>query len=362
MRPAQEFPGYSGTFMMSIESALLGAAAACFLIASPVFACSRVTYVGPQDTVVTGRSMDWMVPLHTNLWAFPAGLKRSGGDGKDSLIWTSKYGSVIAGAYDAATADGMNDKGLVANLLYLSTAQYSKADPTKRGLSIAGWTQYVLDNYATVDEAVKGLETANFQVLPPTLPGGFAPTMHLSVSDASGDSAIFEYIDGKLIVHHSPKYKVMTNEPPFDQQLALNAYWQDIGGSVMLPGTERAADRFVRASYYLSQAPQTADEATSVAAMFSIMRNVSVPMGATKPGAPNIAPTLWRTVADQKNRVYYFESTSSPNVFWVDMAKLNLAAGQPTTKLDVDGGEFYAGETSAHFKPATAFDFLPVAH
>ena len=140
------------------------------------------------------------------------------------------------------------------------------------------------------------------------MPGGFAPTMHLSISDASGDSAILEYIGGKLIVHHNKLYTVMTNEPPYDQQLALDAYWKDIGGATMLPGTDRAADRFVRASYYLSQAPQTSDAVKSVAAIFSIVRNISVPMGVTKAGSPNIAPTLWRTVSDQKNHVYYFES------------------------------------------------------
>lgn len=345
---------------MSFKSMLVSSSMACLIVASPAMACSRVTYTGPQNTVLTGRSMDWMVPLHTNLWAFPRGLKRSGEDGENSLIWTSKYGSVVSAAYDAATPDGMNEKGLVANLLYLSTAQYSKPDPKKLTLSVAGWPQYVLDNYATVDEAVKGLESAAFQVLPPNMPGGFAPTMHLSISDASGDSAIFEYINGKLVIHHGKDYAVMTNEPSFDQQLALNAYWKEIGGAVMLPGTDRPADRFVRASYYLNQVPQTADTVQSVASVFSIMRNVSTPMGVVRPESPNISPTLWRTVSDQKNHVYYFESTSSPNVFWVDMAKLDFTEGQSTKKLDVDGGEFYAGDTSARFKPTVAFNFMPV--
>lgn len=347
---------------MSLKHALLGAVAAGLIASTAALACSRVTYSGPDDTVLTGRTMDWMVPLHTNIWAFPEGLKRSGGDGENSLTWTSKYGSVISGAYDHATTDGMNEKGLVANLLYLSTTQYATPNAKMPGLSVAGWPQYVLDTYATVDEAVKDLEGATFQVLPPTMPGGFAPSMHLAISDASGDSAIFEYVEGKLIVHHSKRYNVMTNEPSFDQQLALDAYWKDIGGAAMLPGTDRPADRFVRASYYLGQAPQTADTVTSVASMFSIMRNVSVPMGVTRPGSPNIAPTLWRTVSDQKNHVYYFESTSTPNIFWVDMAKLNFTAGQPAQKLDVDAGESYAGDTSAKFKPAATFDFLPVAH
>jgi penicillin V acylase-like amidase (Ntn superfamily) len=248
--------------------------------------------------------MDWMVPLHSNIWAFPAGVKRSGADGKNSVVWTSTYGSVITAAYDLATTDGMNERGLIANLLYLSSARYEAPDPGRLALSIAAWPRYVLNNYATVDEAVKGLEGASFQLLPSNMAGGYSVTMHLAISDASGDSAIFEYINGKLIVHHSKLYAVMTNEPPFDQQLALNAYWKDIGGAAMLPGTDRPADRFVRASYYLSQAPKTSDPVESVAAMFSIIRDISVPMGVSKPGSPNVAPTLWPTVSDQKNHVY----------------------------------------------------------
>ncbi len=338
--------------------ALLGSALGALAVAAAgAEACSRVTYVGPDGTVVTGRSMDWMVSLHTNLWAFPAGLRRDGAVSGKSLAWTSKYGSVIAGAYDAATTDGMNEKGLVANLLYLATAEYGVRDPDRPGLSLAGWAQYVLDNFATVDEAVEALRSEPFQLVGPPLPGGFSPTMHLAISDSSGDSAILEYIHGSLVIHHGRQYQVMTNEPSYDQQLSLNAYWQEIGGQAMLPGTDRPADRFVRASYYLGHLPVTSDPAEAVAGVFSVMRNVSVPFGIVTPGSPNVAPTLWRSAADQRHHVYYFETTMSPNVFWVDMAGLNLAQGQPTRRLAADG-QVHAGENSAAFVPAEPFAFM----
>jgi hypothetical protein len=38
--------------------------------------------------------------------------------------------------------------------------------------------------------------------------------------------------------------------------LALNAYWTDVGGSTFLPGTDRPADRFVRASNVVSHNTQ----------------------------------------------------------------------------------------------------------
>ena len=328
------------------------------LAATPVAACSRVLYRGPDGAVVVARTMDWAQSLEVNLWAFPAGLERDGNAGARSLKWTSKYGSVVATCYDTLVADGMNEKGLVVNVLYLSSSVYPQFDGTRPTLSIGAWGQYVLDTFATVDEAVKALQDEPFQLGVLILPGGHAGTVHLSISDATGDSAIFEYIDGKLVVHHGKQYSVMTNDPPYDQQLALNGYWQEVGGSIMLPGTERPADRFVRASYYLEEAPQTSDETKQIASMFSIIRNVSVPIGAERSGSPNVAATLWRIVADQKRRTYYFELTDTPNVFWVDLSKLDLSVGQPMRMLPVEVAPVMAGEVSSRFEKQTNFQFM----
>ncbi len=133
----------------------------------------------------------------------------------------------------------MNEKGLVANVLYLVESDYGKPDGEKPTLSIAAWGQYVLDNYATVDEAVEGLRKEPFVIIAPMLPNKVPAHGHLALSDPTGDSAIFEYLGGRLVIHHSRKYQVMTNSPAFDQQLALNVYWDQIGGLVMLPGTNR---------------------------------------------------------------------------------------------------------------------------
>ena len=347
--------------MSRLRRALLASFAGVLALQQAADACTRVTYLGPDDTVVTGRSMDWMESVDTNLWAFPAGLKRSGAAESNSFSWTSKYGSVTATAYDMISTDGMNVKGLVANLLYLSEAQYGTRDPQRPGLSIAAWAQYFLDSFATVDEAVAAVKDEPFLLVAPALIRGNSPTLHLALSDASGDSAIFEYLGGKLVIHHGRDYQVMTNDPTYDQQLALDAYWKEIGGAAMLPGTSRPSDRFVRASYYLGQSPRTADPVQSVAAMFSVMRNVSVPMGIATPGKPNVAATLWRTVSDQKNRIYYFDSTSSPNVFWVSLDKLKLGAGGQVEKLDLGRGAILAGDAADRFQAAEAFNFLSPA-
>ena len=81
--------------------------------------CTRVVYSGSNGMVATGRSMDWKTDMHSNLWVFPRGMKRNGETGENSLEWTSRYGSVVTSAFEIASTDGMNEKRLVANLLWL---------------------------------------------------------------------------------------------------------------------------------------------------------------------------------------------------------------------------------------------------
>ncbi len=320
--------------------------------------CTRAVYTGPEQTVLTGRTMDWKEDPQSKLWVFPRGLQRNGAVGANSLEWTSKYGSVATSAYDICTTDGMNEKGLVANLLWLAESEYPTRTTGKPALSVSAWTQYVLDNFATVDQVVEAFSGNQFDVVSDLMPDGSRmAALHLSVSDAAGDSAIFEYIDGQLAIHHSPAYTVMTNSPVFEQQLALDDYWNNIGGLVFLPGTNRAADRFVRASFYIGTIPKTADPRLAVASVFSVIRNVSVPLGISTPDEPNISSTRWRTVADQKNRVYYYESVLYPFLIWVDFDGLDFSDGAPVKMIDPASGKPYAGNTTADFAPATPFVF-----
>lgn len=329
-------------------------------VTSTTFACTRAMYVGPQNTILTSRSMDWTTDVGSNIWVFPRNMERDGAAGTNSIKWTSKYGSVITTFFEVATVDGINEHGLVANLLYLAESVYPKlgAKDKRKTISISAWAQYVLDNFKDVNEAVEALKKEPFVVQQVTTPDGYPGVGHLAISDPSGDSAIFEYIDGKLVIHHDKKYQVMTNSPTFDQQLAINAYWQDVGPEAMLPGTSRAADRFVRASYYVSVAPQTSELKKSTAYTFAIIRDASVPFGGSMPNKPNIAATLWRTVSDQKNMLYYFESSTAANVFWLELKDIDFTKQKETMQLLVNNGPSYAGNVVKSLQPNKPFSFL----
>ena len=329
---------------------------------SMVRACTRVVYQGPRMTVLTGRTMDWTEDPMSRLWIFPRGMERRGAVGKNPVRWRSKYGSVVTSAYDICTTDGMNEKGLCTNLLWLSESVYPMWNGSVDAISVSVWAQYMLDNYATVEEAVEAMNSGGFIVISDMMPDGSRPaTLHLSISDAVGDSAIFEYVDGNLQIHYGRDYVVMTNSPLYDAQLALNAYWQQIGGLTFLPGTNRAADRFVRASFYVKALPKTSDVVQAVAGVFSVIRNTSVPLGITTPNEPNIASTRWRTVADQKNRIYFFESVTRPNIFWVEFRDVDFSEGGQVRQLNPNGKSVYAGNVVDKFEPAEPFEFMGVA-
>lgn len=339
------------------------------LLAPAVHPCTRVLYVGEGGLVITGRSMDWAEDMYSNIWVFPRGMKRDGASGANTVSWVSKYGSLVVSGYEAGSADGMNEKGLVMNGLYLAESEYGEPDG-RQTISIMGFGQYVLDTFATVTEAVEALQKDAIRIIAPVLPNGRAATLHMSLSDPTGDSAIFEWIDGKLAIHHSKVYRVMTNSPVFEEQLAIEKYWKGVDPLTFLPGSINAADRFARVSFLVQAIPTKLDPKTikavpgatyenqAAAAVLAVMRAISVPLGITHPTKPNISSTLWRTVYDHKNRVLFFDSATSPNAFWVPLAELEFKEGAPVMKLTVAGGRVYAGNAVPRFESAKPFPFL----
>lgn len=97
----------------------------------------------------------------------------------------------------------------------------------------------------------------------------------------------------------------------------------------------------------------------AIAGVLGVMRSVSVPLGIANPTKPNITSTLWRTIADQKNLAYYYDSSAYPNIFWVNLKNVNLAPDAPVLSLAVESGEIHAGDVSKILKPTKPFDFLP---
>src|SRR5690625_1078198 len=161
-------------------------------------ACTRVVYKGPNNTVITARSMDFTLEIPANLWVFPRGIHRTGETGKNTIEWTSKYGSLSTSSWDIAVSDGMNEKGLVANMLWLVSSQYpkfSKEGGTKKGLAVSLWAQYALDNFETVAEAVEHFRKVELVLVTDFIPiTDLLTSVHLSLSVAIVHNVFFYFL------------------------------------------------------------------------------------------------------------------------------------------------------------------------
>lgn len=68
----------------------------------------------------------------------PQGHETKWGNRRKLVRMDFPYGSVVTSAFEIASTDGMNEKGLVANLLWLPETEYPARDKNKPGLAHYG--------------------------------------------------------------------------------------------------------------------------------------------------------------------------------------------------------------------------------
>ncbi|WP_075657071.1 linear amide C-N hydrolase [Pseudochrobactrum sp. B5] len=352
------------TFCKVLSSSIAIATAIVPFSLFPAFnaeACTRLLW-NNKVGVVVGRTTDWPVTTEPVINVFPRGISRNGGQldhktvvAKNPLKWTSKYGSMVTTMFGVGTVDGFNERGLGAHLLYLTSTDFGTRDTSKPGLQAALWAQYALDSAATVSEALMLLD--KIQPVMVEVNGGTKATVHLALEDAAGDSAIVEYINGKAVVYHNPDYRVVTNDPSYDKQLALlkKLDFSNASRETPLPGNVSPTDRFQRASYYLRTIPEPKTDHEAVSTMLSVARNVSVPFGAPYKDSGQYN-TEYRTVSNLAKKRYYFEMTTSLNVVWADLNKFNLAKGAPVMFLKPDNFNL-TGDVTAKFQKVKQASF-----
>lgn len=338
-----------------IKSIILGLAVTLMapFFSGIAYCCTRVLVADEGQAVMVGRNMDWDLDIKTNLWVYPRGIPHQGLETVNPLIWTSKYGSLVATGYERIVTDGINEQGLSAHMLWLAESDYGKRNPDLPGLPAIFWAQFYLDNFATVDEAVRFTKKIPYQVTPyfdrETNRG---VKIHLALDDARGDSAIIEYINGQLQIYHDRSYNTLTNSPSYDKQLENLKLYQGFGGDKPLPGTTLPKDRFVRAAYYSSHLPKASSVRDELTKVLHIIENVSQPEGIVTPERKTVVPTIWRIIADLTHRTYYFNASTRLNIIWVQLDKFNLTKDAPVMKLDLVNGQDLVGDVSNQFHPA----------
>ena len=333
---------------MKLKIVLLGLLSAG--IAS-TFACSKITNNFGSQGVFTARTMDLCVDLPYDIAIYPRGMQENGEnkDGKN-LTWTSKYASIMVrektGAIKA-DVDGVNEKGLAVNLLYIDGSKYETRDFNKPGVLVLKWAKYVLDNYSSVKDVVNNLN--HYQITNEAVALGKKKVelpLHFSIEDTSGNNAVIEFINGKVTVYQGKQYNVMTNEPSYDQQLENLAKEQKgkLYSIANLPGGAEPKNRFVRAYLYSQMMPKTPLDKTDVITnMYSAISGEFVPYtegyqkncGLTGGGDStlDVWPTQWTTIIDQNRHVLYLIDGKTGNQVEVSLSKFNINQGQPVRTL-----------------------------
>ncbi len=336
---------------------LMFSAVMAALLASPFAeACSRIFWNDNGVAMVTARTLDWAHSFDDVLMVIPRGEKMNGGF-KDSPEWTSKYGSVVdsiipyAKKYgfdyvDDGAVEGINEKGLAVHGLYMGETVYPTDElsdlPPVSYLRLA---RYLLDNSANVKEAVANMKKVR---LKPVKLGDKELGAHFAVEDPTGDSAIFEFIDANLVIHHGKKYTVMTNEPPYPVHIYNLKQYKDLGGTKTdkdLPGSTDSDARFIRAATFLHRLKKPKDATDALGRILGVARTVQVPFDADEYG-----PTWWTSLTDLTNKVFYFDWALTPNIVWVEIKNLDFSEGQPVKELNPRQPNL-VGEVSGSFVP-----------
>lgn len=101
------------------------------------------------------------------------------------------------------TIDGVNEYGLAVAILTVPIAE-PPYDPEKPSTDEVGMMRILLDYTKTVDEAIEKINEYNILF--------YQGDAHFMIADASGDSAVIEFVDGETVVHReSTDWQVCTN-------------------------------------------------------------------------------------------------------------------------------------------------------
>jgi choloylglycine hydrolase len=255
----------------------------------------------------------------------------------------------------------MNEKGLVVGTLYLpGFAEFQPYDPAQANISMnsAEFTNFVLTQFATVDQVGEGLKGIRVVPIPEPALGGPAP-VHLMVADRSGKAIAVQYLKGELKVFNNP-LRVLTNSPPFEWHMTNlrnyvnlsavawpakkveNLDFAPIGagsGFLGLPGDYTPPSRFVRAVAYTQTARKTPDGDETVYEVFRILDNFNLPLGTAE--GPDASPellkgmrssTIWTTAADTRNLKYYYHTQHNRKVRMVDLKRIDFSPNKEGIK------------------------------
>lgn len=297
------------------------------LAAGYTFACSTFL-LSKNGRHVFGRNYDWATGNGMMMVNARGMAKTSfGQDDNKSISWVSGYGSITFNQFGKEFPHGgMNEKGLVVELMWLNETAYPEADD-RAALNELQWIQYQLDNCATIDEVIATDKKIRIGR------AGAAP-LHYLVADAAGNAATIEFINGKMTVHRDKDltYPVLTNTV-YDEAV------KQVNGKSSTTGADNSVERFATACSMIRKY-QTNNNSDPIDYAFTILDKVSQ-KGYTK----------WSIVYDITNLQVYYITDEQPQRKQIAFRDFDFRCNNTAPALDLAASK--KGRVSNFFAPLT---------
>lgn len=291
----------------------------------PVLACTTFC-INKNGQIVFGRNYDWVTGagiVNTNQRGL---FKTSMSTGNGSTIsWVSSYGSITFNQYGKEfPTGGMNEKGLVVELMMLEETVYP-ANDARPAVGVLQWIQYQLDNSATTADVISS--DALVRIKESGTP------IHFLVADAAGNVATIEFLNGKMTVHkdESLPFPVLTNDT-YASSVDVAKRW--IGKNVSLQNN--SLDRFVKACGMVKKFNESNIEMPVTDFAFSILDKIS--QGSF---------TRWSIVYDISNKKIHFKTDANKEVKTIQFAVFEFACNGPYKMLNMN--QDLKGDVSRNF-------------
>jgi len=161
------------------------------------------------------------------------------GSDPSTLRWISRYGSLTFNTFGRDLPDGgINEAGLYIWEMGLGSSEV--VYPRHPGLPRINqmmWMQYVLDNFSTIDDAIRAAREIELD--------GWG--WHFFVGDGEGDCAAIDFVDNEVVVHRGEEMPVAgLFNALYSLEMERSRYFDGYGGRWKVDMKDIRVPRYVK--------------------------------------------------------------------------------------------------------------------
>ena len=239
--------------------------------------------------------------------------------------------------------DAVNEKGVgMAGLNFVGNAYFPEVTEGKENVASFEFIPWVLGQCANMKEVRALLAKINITGTPfaENMP---AASLHWIIADADEAVTVESLKDG-LKIYDNPT-GVMTNNPPFDQQMFLLNNYRGLSprqpenhfseklplecysrgmGALGLPGDLSSASRFARVAFTKMNSVSGDSEEESVGQFFHILGSVEQQRGCCEVAEGKYEITIYTSCCNATKGIYYYTTYTNRQITAVDMHREDL--------------------------------------